>query len=120
MKMPSLVRNNSSSLSSNMELHKHTTTGKTTKEVSPEPEPEPSPPKVRAIPRKSLSMTDGFLHGFGHEAPADIDNSEIIESLTNSKKREECLKVYEKMMKKGCNVKLETIFRSVHLSVKVV
>ncbi len=32
-------------------------------------------------------------------------------SFLSSKKREQCLKVYEKMTKTGCTIKLETIFR---------
>ncbi|CAG7831040.1 unnamed protein product [Allacma fusca] len=102
IKMPSIVRKNPT-LPSKMESRNPS------KEASPEP-PEPSPPKVRAVPRQSFSVTDGFVHGFNHNEEDDVAK-DLEVSFLNSKKREECLKIYEKMMKKGCNVKLETIFR---------
>ncbi|CAL8094513.1 unnamed protein product [Orchesella dallaii] len=45
----------------------------------------------------------------GESCSASIMEDEL--SFLSAKKREQCLKVYEKMKKTGCEIKLDTIFR---------
>jgi len=45
----------------------------------------------------------------GESSSASILDDEL--SFLSSKKREQCIKVYEKMKKTGCTIKLDTIFR---------
>lgn len=80
--------------------------------------------------RQCLSLDETALLGFsirsvnggripifdklaGSESTESCPNSIMDDdvSFLSSKKREQCLKVYEKMVRTGCTIKLETVFR---------
>jgi len=62
--------------------------------------------------RQSFSLDEDMLSGvsFG-EQPNKDKEGDMEFSILSSKKKEECMKIYEKMTKTGCPIKLDTIFR---------
>jgi len=76
-------------------------------------------PSRRSLQRQSFSLDEGLLLSFSNkefgwktqeqEEEAVTNKTETL--VLNSKKREECLKVYNKMINTGLSVKLDTILR---------
>jgi hypothetical protein len=97
--------NNSSGKKLNPELAK-SSSEEDEEQVSSRPV-SPQPPKL--LSRRSFSLDEGSLLTYSTSAAQSTDS--IENSIQNSKKREECLKIYEKMNKGGCAVRLQTIFR---------
>jgi hypothetical protein len=73
----------------------------------------------KTLHRQSFSLDEGLLLGFSNKEfgwdSRDAEQEPVpnkSETLfQNTKKREQCLKIYEKMLKTGVPVKLDTIFR---------
>jgi len=64
-------------------------------------------PKIGS--RRSFSLDEASLLNYSTSIPDSIESVES--SLQSAKRREECLRIYDKMKRSGCVVRLHTIFR---------
>lgn len=59
--------------------------------------------------RRTFSLDEDSLLNYSTSISDSIETTES--SIQSSKRREECVRIYEKMKNNGCGVKLQTIFR---------